>query len=29
MWYIGNDDSWADDVRFACRSMREILDKQT
>ena len=28
MWYIGNDDTWADDIRFACRSMREILDKQ-
>ena len=28
MWYVGNDDTWADDVRFACRSMREILDTQ-
>ena len=28
MWYVGNDDTWADDVRFACRSMSEILDAQ-
>ena len=28
MWYIGNDDTWADDIRFACKSMRAILDKQ-
>ena len=28
MWYIGNDDTWANDIRFACRSMRAILDKQ-
>ena len=28
MWYVGNDDTWADDIRFACRSMREILDRQ-
>ena len=28
MWYVGNDDTWADDIRFACRSMRAILDKQ-
>ena len=28
MWYVGNDDTWADDVRFACRSMSEILDQQ-
>ncbi len=28
MWYIGNDDTWADDIRFACRSMRAILDRQ-
>ena len=28
MWYIGNDDTWADDIRFACKSMREILDRQ-
>ena len=28
MWYVGNDDIWADDIRFACRSMSEILDAQ-
>ena len=28
MWYIGNDDTWADDIRFACKSMRAILDRQ-
>lgn len=28
MWYVGNDDTWADDVRFAVKSMREILDRQ-
>ena len=28
MWYVGNDDTWADDIRFACRSMRAILDRQ-
>ena len=28
MWYVGNDDTWADDIRFACRSMSEILDEQ-
>ena len=28
MWYTGNDDTWADDVRFAVKSMTEILDKQ-
>ena len=28
MWYIGNDDTWADDIRFACKSMRMILDRQ-
>ena len=27
MWYVGNDDTWADDIRFACRKMSEILDK--
>ena len=27
MWYMGNDDTWADDIRFACRKMSEILDK--
>ena len=28
MWYVGNDDSWADDIRFACRSMSALLDAQ-
>ena len=28
MWYIGNDDTWADDIRFACASMKKILDAQ-
>lgn len=28
MWYTGNDDTWKDDIRFACRSMRDILDRQ-
>ena len=28
MWYTGNDDTWADDIRFACAKMREILDAQ-
>ncbi len=28
MWYIGNDDTWTDDIRFACKSMRAILDRQ-
>lgn len=28
MWYTGNDDTWARDIRFACMSMREILDAQ-
>lgn len=28
MWYTGNDDTWADDIRFARRSMSDILDKQ-
>ena len=28
MWYVGNDDTWADDVRFARRSMSELLDQQ-
>lgn len=28
MWYVGNDDTWADDVRFACRRMSEILNEQ-
>ena len=27
MWYVGND-SWADDIRFACGKMSEILDAQ-
>ena len=28
MWYTGNDGTWRDDIRFACRSMRELLDRQ-
>ena len=28
MWYTGNDDTWADDIRFACRKMSELLDAQ-
>ena len=28
MWYIGNDDTWADDIRFACAKMSELLDAQ-
>lgn len=28
MWYTGNDDTWKDDIRFACASMRGILDRQ-
>ena len=28
MWYTGNDDTWADDIRFACREMSKILDQQ-
>ena len=28
MWYTGNDDTWADDIRFACAKMSEILDAQ-
>jgi len=28
MWYVGNDDTWADDIRFACKSMSAILDRQ-
>ena len=28
MWYVGNDDTWADDVRFACAKMSELLDAQ-
>lgn len=28
MWYVGNDDTWADDVRFACKSMSDILNAQ-
>ncbi len=28
MWYVGNDDTWQDDIRFACREMSKILDKQ-
>ena len=29
MWYVGNDYTWADDVRFACSKMSEILDRQS
>ena len=28
MWYVGNDDTWQDDIRFARKSMGDILDKQ-
>ena len=28
MWYVGNDDTWADDIKFACKSMSDILNKQ-
>ena len=28
MWYVGNDDTWADDIKFAYRSMSEILERQ-
>ena len=28
MWYVGNDDTWADDIRFARKSMADILDAQ-
>ena len=28
MWYTGNDDTWADDIRFACSSMTKLLDQQ-
>ena len=28
MWYVGNDDTWADDIRFACKSMSEIIETQ-
>lgn len=28
MWYVGNDDTWADDIRFACKSMSDIIDAQ-
>ena len=28
MWYTGNDDTWQEDIRFACSHMREILDRQ-
>lgn len=28
MWYTGNDDTWAGDIRFACARMSEILDRQ-
>lgn len=28
MWYVGNDDTWADDIRFACKSMSDIINAQ-
>lgn len=28
MWYVGNDDTWANDIRFACKSMSDIIDAQ-
>lgn len=28
MWYVGNDDTWQEDIRFACGNMRKILDQQ-
>ena len=28
MWYTGNDETWADDIRFACSSMTKLLDQQ-
>ena len=28
MWYIGNDDTWAGDIKFACREMSKLLDAQ-
>ena len=28
MWYVGNDETWEEDVRFACRSMTALLDQQ-
>lgn len=28
MWYVGNDDTWAEDIRFACRTMSALLDQQ-
>ncbi|MDE7243270.1 MAG: L-ribulose-5-phosphate 3-epimerase [Oscillospiraceae bacterium] len=28
MWYTGNDETWKDDIRFACGHMRELLDRQ-
>ena len=28
MWYTGNDETWEDDIRFACRSMTALLDQQ-
>ena len=28
MWYVGNDDTWADDIRFARKTMGDILDRQ-
>lgn len=28
MWYTGNDDTWREDIRFARKSMSDILDQQ-
>jgi len=28
MWYTGNDETWQDDIRYACKSMSDILDQQ-
>ncbi len=28
MWYVGNDDTWAGDIKFACREMSKLLDAQ-
>ena len=27
MWYTGNDDTWASDIRFACSHMKGLLDQ--
>ena len=28
MWYVGNDDTWQSDIKFACASMSKLLDQQ-